>query len=244
MPFNVVDQNGLHRGVLLKKHLINDDEYLKVEQKNYWLCALTNITTEDLNFDLFQVKKLWAERNKLTDKNGVYKDSVLREQVLKRAASYYSGDLGFEEALRFLYHRFVWSHAKKEIESKFSIKGYIFIDPDKIKLKDDKLITDLPDNIPSCPVNEFGSPLIAKVISQPRVKLDSVRIGQVYVNKQFTSYKLLSGGVVINLTLPCYIDGCRQGDFILIYLDKNKPKLTLINGMYYDISERAFKLFG
>lgn len=240
MPFNVVNKQGSHLGIILKKQNFDEDN-IKIKDKDYYLVALTDIKVVDL-CDINSIKKIWAKRCNILNSNGLYSDSNLQEYIMKQSIRFFDKHVSYEEALRLMHLKFEWDYSAKKIQQEnINIKGYTIIKSQQSIVKDNKIIIDLPNQEPI--KSKFGNSCIATIIEEPLIskytKSTSSSLGIYH-----TEYVLKCGEVEMKLTLPYLIDKAVLGDNVHLIFKGLILNAVLIKGIYYELKKTSFNFFG
>jgi len=243
MAFNIVDQQGNHRGLILGRYSL-DKEIVESDSPIMWLAALTSYHIEDFGWDLGRIKSIWAERWKMQLDYGKFDERKFNERIDRMVEVHGITGLNNEEKIRLVHTWHSWESQQKVIEHKIIVDGYILINPFTATYRENKVIIDLPvfeDQI----ITEDGEhPILMKITKPPRLRLERIFHEGVTIPYYSTYFTAVSGNITFKLDLPFSIYNCKQGDVIQMFFKKADLKMVFINGLGYEIETKSRGFFG
>ncbi|QOR33883.1 hypothetical protein IMX26_10305 [Clostridium sp. 'deep sea'] len=244
MAFNIVDQNDNHRGIVLGRFSF-DSDLVEKDCNILWVAGLTKYRVEDFGLDLYHLEQIWAEKWKLKDDYGI-NSKRFSERIKNMTKVHKREELNYEEQLRFLHTWHSWKKMKEDIEQKIAPYGYILINPMLATIKDNKMVVDMPHEYPE-PVKDKGiSPVYLKISEHPVLKVSLIYNDRMREKIPIYSTKVTSksGNSMFSLSLPFAITNARKGDFIQLFWHEKELSAVFVNGLFYEVENKAFNFFG
>ncbi|KPU26828.1 hypothetical protein TR13x_07925 [Caloranaerobacter sp. TR13] len=237
MPFDVYDINNKHIGVITTS-FPNDTDILMI--------SITDLKASDIDLDIDSIKMYVAELYGCKNILGKIKEDKLVEILLNIWGNKYKSYGEYNEKLLF---RLLLLEQLCNIErfiriDKSKIYGYLLLDRKNVDINGENII--IKENIDYIEANvgENGIPIYGKVVDYPIITVENMGVGEgLLLGADFsdfggrnhthkTKFKLLSGNVILPITVPISLR-IKRGMTVKIYLEKRNIKKIFCDGVFY-----------
>lgn len=247
MPFNVIDINGRHIGVIARTYPGN---------YKMLLVAVTEQRAEDTGFDMNVIEDTVATALDCKNLIGKIKEDKFEKTLREKLNNEYrdSGIKDMRIFKKYLYMKTPYAKSTKYIEETLNIKideerlqGYLMLDRDNIELSDDNIV--IKDEIDYLEeIKLLGSiPVFCKVMDYPIQRTGIMGAGEGILlganwsdfggrnHSHTTRLKIKSGNFNLNkFDIPIYIN-VKKGMIVQIYLEGEKIKKIFCDDVIYEI---------
>ncbi len=238
MPYNVVDRNGNHLGIVYRS-------FNQIDKEHIYLVAITHQKVEAVTVDRLTIKNEVADMLECRTMFGKINEDKLDRKLDDILENEYK-DFGYINKDDFIKLLFLESGLllKTSVIKDIDIKGYILMDMketdyDKNQLVIGEIVDYIDEKLPE------GYPIYGKIVHYPIIKQDTMGFGEGFLlgadladyggrnHIHYTRLIIKSGNYVDSYEIPMQLT-VKKGDNIQLYIDKDEIKRVFCNETIYE----------
>jgi len=238
VAFNLVDQQGNHRGVVVSRY-IQESTFIKTNKKNVWLAHLTPFGVEDLGIRLYDIRNQLGESWRVPKENGQFDRAKYQYRLdgICRSQDMIGLDEEAQTRMAYIFRRMFYSD--KQLRSRLHSGTCILIDPYKAHIQGSEITVDLPE-FPLRDLGDSEAPVYFRVQGKPRCITYVHHHEMVKFHLYSVEFQALSGNVLCDVEIPYPVVQVKEGDDLYLRLNhESAEELIELAGLEVEIRNQG-----